>query len=164
MELALDICHEHLQKGVFVSTQIEVIMALMSGLIISLVAIVATHIFSYVQSRQKYKFELLEKAYFSLYWKFEHLFLTKTSGAFNFSDLNNDLRLEFISVLLEGYPYADRDLKALITEMRWAFHSDNDEDTRNTTEIDEKFIQVSKHISDEGNKIAKKIHLHLPKW
>lgn len=110
------------------------------------------HLFLEQRSRLTTRFE-------KLYLPFENLYFTKTLGAFHFTDLDLDLKNSFLEILFDNKVYADSKLHILILELKWLL----DPEIYDADDINNKFYELSVHISDQYNRIAKQLYYKIPK-
>lgn len=109
-----------------------------------------THIFQqyFLEKRTRLK-ERFEK----LYAPFDKMIWLQTKGAFSFSDLAPELQHDFIKLLFTNYEYADSKLKTLLMHFKWAYDSEDFE------ESDKFFFLIEKRISETYNVFSKKLFL-----
>jgi len=136
----------------------EYVISRFIDLTLVLVTLFLGYFLGRLQERTQSKQSTLLERYNNLYWKFEHLFLSKTKGAFSFSELETNLQDDFFKVLIDGYCYADSELKTLITEFRWLYID------KISNELDDKFIEIARHMSDIEIELSKKLNMDTPSY
>ena len=130
----------------------EVILNRIIDLIFLFISLILGYITGRIQERLKTTRSINEMRYQKLYWRFQHLYLSKTKGAFLFSELEPALQEEFYDLLIDGYCYADNKLKLKITEFRWQILC-NDTESLNST-----FKIIGDCIFQDAEKLSNKLY------
>ncbi len=128
----------------------------MKNAIIELLIVLFSTLFAYtagrIQERLNSKYKVNEERYINFYWEFEHIFMLKTHGAFLFSELDLTLKEEFLNILINGYRYANNNLKQKIIEFRWQWDCGDTEPLNNT------FNEITRIIFEESNRLSRKLY------
>lgn len=125
--------------------------------IIFILVSIITSILGYIVGRKHQLFiekrTRLNERYQKLYCPFEKQYLKTCTGAFHFCDLPNEEQELFLTILYDNYEYTDSKLKNLIYEFNSSYRGNNiDIEATNL-----KFHEIACHISDEFDKIGKKL-------
>ena len=128
----------------------------MEDVIIELLIVLFSTAFAYIagriHERLNSKYKINEERYVKFYWEFEHTYMLKTKGTFLFSELDLALKEEFFYILINGYRYANNNLKQKIIEFRWQW------DCEDTEALNNNFYEITRIIFDEGNKLTRKLY------